>query len=114
MVLLVNGDKGEKGEVGPYNSFDMTIDTFTGDGSNTIFSLSTTPVNANHTLVIVSTVVQERTAYSLTGANLTFTAAPSNGEIIEVTTFAGGAKGQKGESGLTTGKAIAMAIVFGG
>jgi hypothetical protein len=62
---------------------------FTGDGSTTTFTLSVTPTNVNYTLVSVQGVAQPRTAYSLSGSSLTFSSAPYNTAVIEVTTLGG-------------------------
>jgi len=64
-----------------------TVDTFTGDGSNTAFTLSTTPATINYTTAVVGGVTQPRSAYSVVGTTLTFTSAPANNQTIEVTTI---------------------------
>ena len=66
---------------------ESTVDTFTGDGSNTAFTLSTTPATINYTTAVVGGVTQPRSAYSIVGTTLTFTSAPANNQIIEVTTI---------------------------
>lgn len=66
---------------------ESTVDTFTGDGSNTAFTLSTTPATINYTTAVVGGVTQPRSAYSVVGTTLTFTSAPANNQIIEVTTI---------------------------
>lgn len=66
--------------------FTQTVDTFSGNGSNTAFTLSTTPLTINYTTAVVGGVTQPRSAYSVNGTTLTFTSAPANGQIVEVTT----------------------------
>lgn len=66
---------------------ESTVDTFTGNGSNTAFTLSTTPATINYTTAVVGGVTQPRSAYSIVGTTLTFTSAPANNQIIEVTTI---------------------------
>ena len=66
-----------------------TVDNFTGDGSTATFTLSVTPTNANYTLVSVQGVAQPRTAYSVSGSSLTFSSAPYDTAVIEVTTLGG-------------------------
>ena len=70
-------------------STTITVDTFTGNGVQTVFTLTTTPTNVNQTLVNIDGVFQLREAYSLTGADITFDSAPANGSVIEVTTTQG-------------------------
>ena len=64
-----------------------TVDTFTGDGSTVAYTLSTTPATINYTTAVVGGVTQPRSAYSVVGTTLTFTSAPANTQIIEVTTI---------------------------
>jgi hypothetical protein len=64
-----------------------TVDTFTGNGSNTAFTLSVEPATINYTTAVVGGVTQPRSAYSVIGTTLTFTSAPANTQIIEVTTI---------------------------
>jgi hypothetical protein len=64
-----------------------TVDTFTGDGSETVFTLTTTPQDINYTTAVVGGVTQPKSAYSVLNNTLTFTSAPANNQIIEVTTI---------------------------
>jgi hypothetical protein len=64
-----------------------TVDTFTGDGSTVAYTLSTTPATINYTTAVIGGVTQPRSAYSVVGTTLTFTSAPANTQIIEVTTI---------------------------
>jgi hypothetical protein len=98
-TIGVNGDKGQKGEVGSVGLHDVTLDTFTGDGSTTAFNLSTQPLDENHTVIVIEGVTQLKSTYSLSGNTVTFSEAPANGYAIDVTTILGGAKGDKGEAG---------------
>jgi collagen type VII alpha len=114
------GDAGAKGDKGDLGSLDVTVDTFTGDGTTTTFGLTTAPTSEDYTIVVIDGTAQLRTDYNISGNTLIFPTAIDDQASIEVTTFAGGSKGDKGEpgdmgsGGVTTGKAIAMAIVFGG
>ena len=65
--------------------YDMSLTYVSGNGVLTAFTLATTQTTAN---VFVSTngVVQRpTTAYAVSGTTLTFTEAPVNGDVIEVT-----------------------------
>jgi hypothetical protein len=64
-----------------------TVDTFTGNGSTVVYTLSVTPATINYTTAVVGGVTQPRSAYSVVGTTLTFTSAPANNQIIEVTTI---------------------------
>ena len=68
----------------------VLIDEFTGDGSDTTFTLSAAPANENNTQVYVGGVYQEKATYSVSGTTLTFSEAPANGVSIEVMSIAVG------------------------
>ena len=65
-----------------------TVDKFTGNGSTTQFTLSVTPADENHTLIVMEGVVQFKDTYSISGNVVTFSSAPYNTYAIEITTFA--------------------------
>ena len=72
----------------------ITVDNFTGDGTTTAFTLSTTPSSINQTVVNYNGAFQLRTSsYTLSGPTLTFSDAPANGSLIEVTTTMGATSG---------------------
>ena len=60
-----------------------SVNTMTGDGSDTTLSLSTTPVNENATIVTFDGVVQHKDTYSLSGSTITFSTAPPTGVAVE-------------------------------
>jgi len=66
-----------------------TVDSFTGDGTTTSFTLSVIPTNVNYTIVSVQGISQPRSSYSLSGGVLTFSSAPYDTAIIEITTLGG-------------------------
>jgi hypothetical protein len=63
-----------------------TVDTFTGDGTTTAFTLGVSPTNINQTVVNYNGAFQLRAAYTISGSTITFSSAPANGSLIEVTT----------------------------
>ena len=67
-------------------SIQTTVDSFTGDGTATTFTLSITPQTINQTFVNYNGALQLRSSYSLDGANIVFSEAPANGAEFEVTT----------------------------
>ena len=71
----------------------ITVDNFTGNGAQTVFTLSTTPASINQTVVNYNGAFQLRSAYTLTGPNITFSEAPANGSLIEVTSTIGATSG---------------------
>ena len=57
-------------------STDFLINNFTGNGSTTAFTLSSTPTSENQTSVYLSGVYQNKNSYSVSGTTLTFGVAP--------------------------------------
>jgi len=90
---------------------NVTVDNFTGNGVQTIFTLSTTPIGINQTSVNYNGATVLRTDYTLANANITFSSAPANGSYIEVTTInltAGGG------GGASSAAAVGYSLIFGG
>ena len=59
-------------------------DTFTGNGTQTAYTLGAAPVSEEVTFVYIQGVYQEKSTYSISGSTLTFTTAPQNGYTFEV------------------------------
>ena len=74
---------------GSLTSFTTTIDTFTGNGSQTTFNLSVTPDSENSTFVFLNGVYQEKSTYSISGSSLILTDVATANDDIEVTTVSG-------------------------
>ena len=65
---------------------NVAVDTFSGDGSTTAFTLAANPQNENNTQVFIDGIYQSKSNYSVSGTTLTFSTAPPNNTSIEVTT----------------------------
>lgn len=65
---------------------DYTVDSFTGDGSTTVFTMSEIESVTTQLIVFVGSIYQDPyTAYTLDGGyDITFTSAPPSGEPISV------------------------------
>lgn len=68
----------------PENASSLIVDQFTGDGSQTSFTLSASPRSESTTFVFVQGVYQEKSEYSVSGSTITFTTAPQNTFSVEV------------------------------
>jgi len=68
-------------------SLSATVDEFTGNGVQVAFTLSSTPVSKNVTFAAVQGVLQPKSSYSVSGAILTFSQAPPNLSLVEITTL---------------------------
>ena len=65
----------------------VSIDSFTGTGAQTAFTLSSAPTSASYTLVNIDGVSQLHSAYTVSNVTITFSSAPANNANIEVTNF---------------------------
>jgi hypothetical protein len=61
------------------SSIAFLIDTFSGNGSDTTFTLSAAPASTSSILVAVSGVLQDPSTYGVSGLTLTFSGAPPSG-----------------------------------
>ena len=66
------------------SSSNKILDTFTGDGSTTAYTLSVTPANEDALIVFIDGVYQEKGDYALSNAVLTLDTAPASGEKLAV------------------------------
>lgn len=67
-------------------AIDYIVDSFTGDGSTTVFTMSVQESLTTQILVFVGSIYQDPlTAYTVDGGfDITFTSAPPDGEPISV------------------------------
>ena len=63
-----------------------TINTMTGDGSDTTLTLSVAPVHENNVQVYFDGVYQSKANYSISGTTLTFSTAPPDDVLVEAIT----------------------------
>lgn len=81
----------------------LNIDTFTGDGATTAFTLSDTITAKEYLQIAIDGVMQAVATYSVSGTTLTFTEAPPLNSGIEVRKFIGNVTTLEGISGVTAG-----------
>ena len=62
----------------------LNVDTFSGNGSATAFTLSTTPAGEDNLIVFIEGVYQNPADFTLSGTTLTFDVAPANSRNIIV------------------------------
>ena len=77
--ITQSGGGGEPGNI--------VLDSFTGNGEQTEFVLTTSPTSEDYTIINIDGVSQLHTAYILTTNTITFSAPPASGAVIEVMTF---------------------------
>jgi len=85
-----DGYTGSQGAPGTLASGQVT-NTFTGTGSNTVFTLTVAPVSIDATIVNIDGVMQQRSTYTVSGFTLTLSQALLVDEVMEVTVATYGA-----------------------
>jgi len=63
---------------------NYAVDTFTGTGSTTVYTLSAAPGSKANTAIYIDGVYQAKANYSVSGSTLTFTTAPPLNSAIEI------------------------------
>jgi len=63
---------------------EFQVENFTGTGSQTIFTLSSSSLGENFTFVYINGVYQNKNTYTISGITLTFSQAPPLTSLIEV------------------------------
>jgi hypothetical protein len=63
---------------------EYQVQNFTGTGSQTIFTLSSSSLGENFTFVYINGVYQQKNTYTVSGTTLTFSQAPPYTSSIEV------------------------------
>jgi hypothetical protein len=82
--------KALSNSIASFETSDNSIDTFTGNGSQTAFVLSKTPANSQNVLVTINGVLQYPSdasatrSYAVNANVLVFDSAPANGSVIQV------------------------------
>ena len=90
-----------------FDSSDNDVDTFTGNGSTTSFTLSKIPPDNRNILVTIDGVVQypsdaaNTRSYNVSENVMTFVAAPGNGTVIQVRHIGYAGIGAGGGGGVT-------------
>jgi hypothetical protein len=86
-VTIYTVDNVAGAQPGAASVAQFTTDTFSGDASETEFTLSVTPSHENATNVFVGGTYQQKSAYGISGTTLTFNVAPVLGtNNVEVVT----------------------------
>ncbi|CAB4167296.1 hypothetical protein UFOVP1666_55 [uncultured Caudovirales phage] len=87
--INVDAPAGGGGGPGPTLDLAVSVDDYTGNGSQVDYSLSTTPLNSGCVFVSINGVIQSTTTYSILDTTLTFSTAPSVSDVIELRTITG-------------------------
>ena len=107
------GSFGYTGSSAQYLSANALSQNFISNGSNTVYTLTTSVTSQNNILITIDGILQVPSLhYTISGTTLTLGTAAPQYSIIEIRNLESGTGSTI--TGVTTGKSIAMAIVFGG
>jgi len=88
VTLVSSASAGDTLTVVAYNqkvgNGNLAVNTFTGDGSTTDFTLTVTPEGENNTQLYVDGVYQSKSTYTINGTTLSLDSAPANSAAIEI------------------------------
>lgn len=63
---------------------NLAVNSFTGDGSTTDFTLTVTPEDENNTQLYIDGVYQSKSTYTINGTTLSLASAPASAAAIEI------------------------------
>jgi hypothetical protein len=86
-VITTNGSGVLSFKTPVVPALSAIVDEFTGNGVQTDFTLSVTPTGKNYTFAVVQGIMQPKSSYTVTGAVLSFSSAPPNTALVEITTM---------------------------
>ncbi len=92
---------------------NRTVDTMTGDNSDTTLSLSQSPGSENNVTVTFDGVTQHHDTYSLSGSTITFSTAPPTGVKVEAVSGGLESIGTPSDGTVTTAKIADVNVTTG-
>jgi hypothetical protein len=86
-IIAKNANRSS-GIIGPVagsggGTTNNSVDTMTGDGSDTTLALSVSPGSENNVQITFDGVTQHHSTFSLSGSTITFSTAPPTGVLVE-------------------------------
>jgi len=85
--IIAKNASRSSGIIGPVagsgGTTNRTVDTMTGDASDTTLALSQSPGSENNVSITFDGVMQHHDTYSLSGSTITFSTAPPTGVLVE-------------------------------
>jgi len=97
-VLSTDGDGTLSWILTSASGSNIVIDTFSGTGAQTVFTLSNAPTSEDYTLINIDGVSQLHSAYTVVNSDVTLSSPPVSGAAIEVMSFTLGGAGGGGTS----------------
>jgi hypothetical protein len=108
--IIAKNASRSSGIIGPVagsGSTNNSVDTMTGDASDTTLSLSQTPGSENNVQITFDGVTQHHSTFSLSGSTITFSTAPAIGVLVEAVSGAASTTGTPDDGTVTLAKMTA-------
>jgi len=103
------------GNTNTTQAFTPAVDFFSGNASTTAFTLSRPVASVAQVQAVISNVPQDPgSAYTVSGNTITFTSAPPSGTNNIYVYYTSPITQTIAVTGVTTGRGIVLAMVFGG
>lgn len=98
---IITGPTGPTGATGNTFVNDASLNSFTGTGACTTFTLGVSPPGINSTIVFIDAVPQKANQnFTLSGNTVVFNVAPVSGAEVEVYVLSAGPTGPQGPQGI--------------
>jgi hypothetical protein len=111
--IIAKNASRSSGIIGPVagsGSTNNSVDTMTGDASDTTLSLSQTPGSENNVQITFDGVTQHHSTFSLSGSTITFSTAPAIGVLVEAVSGAASTTGTPDDGTVATAKIVNNAV----
>ena len=113
--IIAKNASRSSGIIGPVagsggGTTNNSVDTMTGDGSDTTLALSVSPGSENNVQITFDGVTQHHSTFSLSGSTITFSTAPAVGVLVEAVSGTASTTGTPDDSTVATAKIVNNAV----
>ena len=112
--IIAKNASRSSGIIGPVagsgGTTNNSVDTMTGDASDTTLSLSQSPGSENNVSITFDGVMQHHDTYSLSGSTITFSTAPAIGVLVEAVSGSASTTGTPDDGTVATAKIANNAV----
>jgi len=113
--IIAKNASRSSGIIGPVagsggGTTNNSVDTMTGDGSDTTLALSVSPGSENNVQITFDGVTQHHSTFSLSGSTITFSTAPPTGVLVEAVSGTASTTGTPDDGTVSTVKIANNAV----
>jgi hypothetical protein len=113
--IIAKNASRSSGIIGPVagsggGTTNNSVDTMTGDGSDTTLALSVSPGSENNVQITFDGVTQHHSTFSLSGSTITFSTAPPTGVLVEAVSGTASTTGTPDDGTVSLAKMAANSV----